>query len=96
MVMGDGALALLRSFITEGIAAIVVGVVVAAGSNGDGGTTMGILVEVEEDLDGSDARGVPYCACRLERYFLSIIAKVSGLSVRCLSVALEFPPEFLN
>ena len=96
MVMGDGALALFRSFMTEGIVAIVVGVAVAAGSNGDGGTTMGMLVEVEEDLDGSEARGVPYCACRLERYFLSMIVKVSGLSVRWLSVALEFPSEFLN
>ena len=76
--------------------AIVVGVAVAAGSKGDGGTTTGILLEVEEDLDGSEARGLPYCACRLERYTLSMMVQVWQLKVKCLNVAPEFPPDILD
>ena len=67
--MGEGGL-LFRSFMTEAMAGSVLGV--AAGSNGEGGTTMGVV----EDLGGSEARGVPYLACKRLRCILSIFLEV--------------------
>jgi hypothetical protein len=43
------------------------------GSNGEGGTTDDVVVG-----EGSDARGVPYCACKLLRNLRSI-ANLRGM-----------------
>lgn len=85
--MGEGGL-LFRSFMTEGMGGSVLRV--AAGSNGEVGTTMGVV----EDLGGSEARGLPYLACKRLRCIRSIFLEVCREA--CVRGCCGIPPDLTS